>query len=585
MARFFRIAILMACILSAGRAFAAGGACPSGVPVTGNNCYFVAANGSDSNNGISESTPWLHAPGMPNCSNTCATVQTAFGGAGSSIAGTGIIFKGGDTWHFGNSALTPYTGGAWYFIWTGSATSCVYEGVQTSCVYVGVDPAWFTGTSWTRPIFNADNPLSTSLVASCAFQIPTHNFTNTFIGLTGNVVGFIFDNFELFGLCQSGTVGNGFVSDSGGSGPNTWSNLYIHGWTATTATTTYSCVGFQMSTTGHDIFIANVLDGQDSYGPACGAFTFPSIVHMKDNIFRYTSQGVGQQCHDIHDNIFEYWYHTLDASAHSNILECNSDAVGPTPNVVYNNIVRHAFPSFVGNVGFWFCPNTTPEYWFNNILYDLGPAGTGNEWDIAGPPNYSSCSNTGGQFMFNNTLVDSVQPCFNPILTPGGQFLTVFNEHLINTPYNTGGNKPCTGFNDASNVAMSTATATSQGYTSGSGGVSGGSNSCANENTTPCAPTSVSNGTVGSGANHMAYCNALAGYTSEQAIGVDAANACKFSTTDGCAYILSTHSMSCPAQVATARSASTVWDVGAYQGSSSASGRPNPPGSLTATVQ
>lgn len=82
-------------------AAAGGGACPSGVPVTGNNCYFVAANGSDSYSGTQETIsgsngPWLHAPGMPNCSSNCLAQQTS-----GSVAGNGIIFRGGDTWHFG----------------------------------------------------------------------------------------------------------------------------------------------------------------------------------------------------------------------------------------------------------------------------------------------------------------------------------------------------------------------------------------------------------------------------------------------------------------------------------------------------
>lgn len=45
----------------------AQGACPSGFTITGNHCFYVAANGSDSNAGTSESVPWLHAPHMAGC--------------------------------------------------------------------------------------------------------------------------------------------------------------------------------------------------------------------------------------------------------------------------------------------------------------------------------------------------------------------------------------------------------------------------------------------------------------------------------------------------------------------------------------
>lgn len=59
-------------LASSGSALAAGGACPSSAPVTGNHCYFISAQSgaSDSNKGTSESTSRLHAPGMPNCSAT-----------------------------------------------------------------------------------------------------------------------------------------------------------------------------------------------------------------------------------------------------------------------------------------------------------------------------------------------------------------------------------------------------------------------------------------------------------------------------------------------------------------------------------
>ena len=118
---FFQIICVV--LLISANAFASGGACPTGANYLSpsgtlvtlsslgvTSCYFVSASGADTNNGTSESTPWLHAPQMPNCSGTCATVQNQNGGI---PPGTGIILRGGDTWHFGNSNATPYTGGTW----------------------------------------------------------------------------------------------------------------------------------------------------------------------------------------------------------------------------------------------------------------------------------------------------------------------------------------------------------------------------------------------------------------------------------------------------------------------------------------
>ena len=63
-----------------------GGTCPSGAnylnTATGNlvtlsslgvtSCFYVAANGSDTNSGTSEASPFLHSPGMKNCSAATA---------------------------------------------------------------------------------------------------------------------------------------------------------------------------------------------------------------------------------------------------------------------------------------------------------------------------------------------------------------------------------------------------------------------------------------------------------------------------------------------------------------------------------
>ena len=114
-----RIKLLLAVIfllVSTHSAFAAGGACPTSASyLNATNptsslvtlasqgitaCFYIAANGSDSNNGTSEATPWLHAPGMTSCTGSCASNAPS--------GGTGYIFRGGDTWHFGTSlALLP----------------------------------------------------------------------------------------------------------------------------------------------------------------------------------------------------------------------------------------------------------------------------------------------------------------------------------------------------------------------------------------------------------------------------------------------------------------------------------------------
>src|SRR5208283_6089707 len=87
---------------------------------------------------------------------------------------------------------------------------------------------WYSGSSWVRPIFTADNSLCNSgstgtmpdgdtctgttdtfgqpsyYVSACAYQIPAHGGSpNDFIQANNNLY-IIIDNFEMTGLCQSG---------------------------------------------------------------------------------------------------------------------------------------------------------------------------------------------------------------------------------------------------------------------------------------------------------------------------------------------------------------------------------------------
>jgi hypothetical protein len=541
--------------------------------------YYIASYGSDSNAGTSKTAAWLHAPGMPNCTANCAAHKPA--------AGDKFIFRGGDVWHFGNSSVSPFTGGQWNLplIIPYNDTNdknCQFEGVQTGCVYIGVDSTWYTGNGWSRPILDGDNPLSKSLVSSCTFQTgpASSGFTNSMVVLAADV---IFDNFEMRGLCAetpSPKVSqNNYLAYNGtghlGTGMVFETNVYIHGWTASTtaglSTSTIPCVALGGSNNGLQTIDHVVVDGSDSVAGACAAGSFPSFYHMRYSLFRYTTQLIGQWCHDIHDNVFEYYDAPIHPT-HGNLFKCNNDSTGNahnqpqnTPNVFYNNIARHASTAFsvAGNVKLWFCPTGIPEYWFNNVEYDLG--GPANFWAIAGPPGYT-CTNAGGQFMFNNTLVDGQQPChLTGTNQTGGKYLSVFNEHLINTPWDGLG---CQGRQSATNILMSTSAAASQGYVTTSGRINTqlqGSVSCANENSKACAPTKASAATVGMGINRESYCTALAGYKSETAISVDAANACRNGFTAPCSYNNTTHAMSCNNSAQAPRPASAAWDASAYQ--------------------
>ena len=527
MRKFLRLAIILTCFFSAGKLFAAGGACPASSPLAGNNtCFFIAANGSDGNSGTSETAPWLHAPGMPSCSGACLSEQNALGGGDTVNAGIGLIFRGGDTWHEGNSGASPYTGGTFNIIWSGSSSACAYEGTQTGCFYVGVDQSWqntaICGSNWCRPVLTGDNPTSTSPVSACGYQVGSAN--QLFIASNNENQYVYLDGFELTGMCFKDTtppsVDNEYIVDEGsgigGSGMIFYNNLYIHGWTITTGTAANSAIPCTLlggGANGLNSITSLVVDGSDSLPGGCAWAAYPSFYHFKDSIVRYATDGVGQWCHDIHDVTLTHWfppYYGETSPAHGNwtnhpnTLECNADSSGNapnqpanTPNVFYNNNISHddSSQANAGAVHIWFCPTTIPEYWFNNLMYDIVP---GNQWDYSGGPTYSCPSAGSGsgpvQYMFNNTLVDVTQPCYNAAYNfTSHNPLTIANEHLINSGIDSStgnfANPPCRGYNSPTNIAMSDATATSQGYTTGSSGTAGTGNTCANDAAKPCAPT------------------------------------------------------------------------------------------------
>jgi hypothetical protein len=581
--RLLRFASFLACVLYAGSAFGAtstGGACPSAVPVTGNHCYFIAANGSDTNSGVSESTPWLHAPGMPSCTSKCAAVTPA--------PGNGFVFRGGDVWHFGNAGAIPYTGGTWSWNWNGSSAGCdtsdTRGAVRTSCIYVGVDINWFSGSSWVRPILTGDSPASTSAVASCAYA--NVGSKNQFLAVSNTAYAW-FDNFEFTGMCQQ-TVStpednylngwNLYILEAGaGTGKivqNIYSNIYSHGWTHlpfSCSTATGEPIGQCFSEAfigngglGSTIGPGNVCDGWDSDPGAVGCILYDPAYLVYDNAFEHMAQIVVNRYHDWHDNIWQYYYPTSDGVAHGNSFESNADAPGcdsngncqPSipANVFYNNVLGHNSSGTSGDVKLWFCPNAkATEYQFNNVVYDQGQ---GNNWDYA-TDGFDCTASNAGVLVFNNTV--DLPLAGNTINCIGG--MTAVNNHIV-TEGGTGfGGGPC---KISGSTLMNHAKAVSLGYMAANTGTSTNNKNttCAND-LTPCAPTLASSPTVAVGTNMQGYCAAL--LASSQSMIVNAGNACQSGTTDGCSYDMSTHTMICPGRPAVLRPSTTAWDSGAYQ--------------------
>jgi hypothetical protein len=528
--------------------------------------YYIAANGNDSNSGTSKTTPWLHAPGMKTCSNSCASA--------SPRPGDQVIFRGGDTWHWGDSSASNYVGAdGWNWTWSGSSGNPIY---------LGVDQAWYTGSSWVRPVFSGDNPLSTSFVSDCA-----HDFSGAAQLILLNASYLTFDNFEMTGVCWSSQIQeNGMITQPGGAVTNSIvSNFYCHGWTMTKgASDNFPCILTLGGGTVADMnqYVDDVFDGSDaphfaaasancqwsgntSGGCASGQGIYGRAYDVHGCIFRYLSNFmVTVNTHSVHDNLFEYLYPTFASGSmqqHPNVLNNIGGATGD-PLYFYNNIMRHTFVT--EDV---YLAVRTSVYIFNNVFFDnmnsvfgVLPGGCFRLNSVGN----SAATQTA--YIYNNTAGDgSCQFKFevaNSPLTAWNGTGNFQNNHFIgllpavlSTAYvcSTGGQ--CT-INDKGNEIFQTAAvAALQGYVA--------SNSY--------APGS-GGATIGAGANLSTLCST---FSSDSELCGGTSDGASEQKGNGGEIAADPAIQMIPRQ--------SSWDIGAYQFSGGTA--PSAPTGLTAVVQ
>ncbi|MGB7601556.1 MAG: hypothetical protein WBM24_14695 [Candidatus Sulfotelmatobacter sp.] len=413
-----------------------GGACPTGnntidpegnpisianVGVNGTitggitSCYYISkATGSDSNSGTTEASPWAHLPGMPSCTNTCASTTPA--------PGNGFILRGGDTWT--SSDLGVQWGG--------------WSGTSSHPIYVGVDQSWYNsscGSSWCRPIFNAQSSVSNN-----QFNI-------------GNSSWVIFDNIESIGMTNSQ---NG--CQMVGSSNERCTQMYFHAWTRISGPG--DNVGFFAQCGSGDMIDHNVMDGSDSskntlngvYGSCAGTVQY--------NYFNYLVSGILASVDNVNNNIVQNAVTSADGD-HCNGIFTFGPQSGKTL-YVYNNITRGMQCS--GGVNFWLVGNSggcvgCTSFAYNNIID--ASAVSGNVFNIGGHP---SDGNTGTYTVENNTIIaNNGGTCMGNGESSPRSTTNFANNHCIN------GSIICDGTgttcnNLGGNLLQTMSTANKQGY-------------------------------------------------------------------------------------------------------------------------
>jgi hypothetical protein len=389
------------------------------------------------------------------------------------------------------------------------------------------------------------------------------------VSLSGSIY-IHFDNFEMLGLCWNASNQNSahFIqyngANSGYTNPVYMENLYIHGWTHVSYTGNCGSGGVCASVAAFSgygqhpggVIQFDVVDGADS-DPYSLSWQSPGSGDgyiVQYNVIRYNGgDNSPNQCHIVHDNLFEYGYNANDGGTHSDWpMQCYGEAtVSGAPNLFYNNIVRH-MPYSLSSVLWQFPQPGYTDYTFNNVFDDYQQA-SGNYNNVC----QGSC---GSLVLFNNTEEGSGNPPGGCIICNGSDSspITSVNDHWIVN----GGSSPSAVFQSTSSVTESEAVyqslsaANAQGYT------------VANN----FSPTSATGATAtASGTNETnGYCTALANSAAEAAC-VQGITSVSYNSTN--------HTVVYPAYTPVARPASGAWNVGAYQFTGSA---PLPPATVTA---
>jgi hypothetical protein len=173
----------------------------------GTTYYASYANGADTNNGTSKSTPFKYAPYMAACAHTCASTTLN--------PGDSVILEGCDSWLNESFPWTPTVSGS-------SGGGAIYFGVDKTWYDTAVCPS-----AWNRPIMNLQSEQS---LTSDSLQIVFDNRQASYI---------TWDNFEVTNWYTIPDQTSGSYeaivwhvsSASHGASHNTISNNYVHHWT------------------------------------------------------------------------------------------------------------------------------------------------------------------------------------------------------------------------------------------------------------------------------------------------------------------------------------------------------------------
>ncbi len=511
-------------------------------------CYFIAANGTDTNNGTSEASPWAHAPGMPNCANACAAVTPS--------AGTGFIFRGGDT--LAATYLNITSGGS-----------------NGSPVYYGIDKTWYSGSSWNRPLLAINGALP-NVNGNQASQI--FLFSSSYVTI---------DNFEITGAtCSTETAQ--YLFEINGQAAINLTNNYIHAMQPPAGGCGYGTTGDgnamavwvleevnNFANTCGGFFEYNVVDGTDGSG-AKGYMTIsgaPNACHtVAYNVVHDICSGFGGNFTSIHDNYIANFGQAIAGT--TGAYDCTAGgARGPHVQAartngdanIYNNVIHD-----VSSEAIMVNPKSGGggSNVYNNVLYHN--SGTAIRAGDNGP-------DTGSLNIFNNSIdCDSYPGNYqNCLQVENGNTLSallIANEHHAVT----------NGYAELSGICVSNAPFSQSGC-----GGAGTLTYSAGNNLFQTESNLAADGYSDSEAFVFQY-NATCGNAGCPTVGIGA-NQTSLGVTSDTPYGVTQQTVGGVVQAVAGRPTNSrqptgAWDAGAYQFSAGGT-PPTPPTGLSAVVQ
>lgn len=410
--------------------------------------YYIDYNATDDSGAATKGDPWKRCPGM-----------VGFSGSYSHSAGDRFVFKGGVTWPNTVFPMTVTQGGS------GESTRDYYE----------IDATWYTGGSWSRPVWDLEDTETTG--------------TNRVMEVQSGLSYITVDNIEVENFYWTGATsyGNDIIFKYNTATYITYKNMYVHSWThgTTGAGTTDDANIFQGYTSAPlgtgciiEYCIADGSRAGDSmyfnYG-GCPIIRHNTIHDIANGI---QSTGVSLTDHLCYGNTVYNIVDSFETSQHENNLTFGG------PGKCYDNVLYQ--------VGAGMCLYVQPgwgsvdgDQWvYNNLVYN----NTATQ-PFTVDPEYIDIDGT--LYIFNNTVEGGVNACFR-VVNRSYYIATIMlqNNHWITTAADaTSVEGTVNNLTETYNLKQTQTEATAEGYVLGN----------------QYAPGSTTGSTVNQGTSKSAY--------------------------------------------------------------------------------